>query len=96
MPRMERSGAYCFTIARLSVRPSVPPPVCLHKLTVVTRLIFGMKAHLIGTHLLAPRSRSSIKGQSQISGSCFSKNWWFGGISVSLTHLVMNTGSCYD
>ena len=28
------------------------------------------------------------KGQGQISGSCFSKDWCFGGISVSQTHLV--------
>ena len=30
------------------------------------------------------------KGQGQISGSCFSKDGCFGGISVSHTHLVSN------
>ena len=29
------------------------------------------------------------QGQSQISGSCFSKDGCFGGISVSQTHLVV-------
>ena len=48
-----------------------------------------MKAHLIDTHLLVPRSRSSAN-QGQISGSCFSKDWCFEGISVSQTHLVQN------
>ena len=27
-PRIERSGAYCFTVVRLSVRPSVRLSVC--------------------------------------------------------------------
>ena len=30
------------------------------------------------------------KGQGQISGSCFSKDGCFGGISVSQTHLVFS------
>ena len=46
-----------------------------------------MKAHLIDTHLLVPRSRSSAKGQGQISGSCFSKDGCLMGISLSQTHL---------
>ena len=33
------------------------------------------------------------KGQGQISGSCFSKDGCFRGISVSQTHLVFNTMS---
>ena len=47
-----------------------------------------MNAHLIDTHLLVPRSRSSAKVKGQISGSCFSKDGCFGSISVSQTHLV--------
>ena len=46
-----------------------------------------MKAHLIDTHLLV---KVICKGQGQISGSCFSKDGCFGGISVSQTHLVFN------
>ena len=55
----------------LSVCPSVLS-VCLHKLNIktnlVTRLIFGMKAHLIDTHLLVPRSRSSAKVEVKYQG----------------------------
>ena len=43
-----------------------------------------MKAHLIDTH----KVKIICKGQSQISGSCFSKDGCFGDISVSQTHLV--------
>ena len=49
-----------------------------------------MKAHLIDAHLLVPRSRSSAKVKVAISGSCFSKDGCFGGISVSQTHLVFS------
>ena len=42
-----------------------------------------MKAHLIGT-----KDKVICKDQGQISGSCFSKDGCFGGISVSQTHLV--------
>ena len=42
-----------------------------------------MKAHLIDTHL-----KVICKGHGQISGSCFSKDGCFGGISVSQIHLV--------
>ena len=68
-PHIETSGSYCFTV------------VCLHKLNVktqhfpitpklitVTRLIFGMKAHLINMHLLVPRSRSSAKVKVKYQG----------------------------
>ena len=54
-------------------------------------VIFGMKAHLISTHLLVPRSRSrsSAKVKVEYQGyTHFSKNGSFGGISVSQTHLV--------
>ena len=34
--RIERSGTYCFTVVRLSMRPSVCPSVCLHKLNMKT------------------------------------------------------------
>ena len=35
---------------------------------LLTRLIFGMKAHLINTHLLVPRSRSSAKVKVKYKG----------------------------
>ena len=46
-----------------------------------------MKTHLIDTHLLVP-TKVKVICKGQISGSCFSKDWCFGGISVSQTHLV--------
>ena len=36
-----------------------------------TRLIFGMKAYLINTHLLVPRSRSSAKVKVRYQGHSF-------------------------
>ena len=77
MPHIDRTGTYCFTDVRLSVCPSV----CLRKtqpvnLTFsynfrtiqVTILIFGMKTHLIITHLLVPMSRSSAKVKIEYQG----------------------------
>ena len=63
-----------------SVRPSVRPSVCLHKLimNLVTRLIFGMKVHLIDTHLPVPRSRSSAKVKVKYQGHV-SQRWVFRG-----------------
>ena len=54
----------------------------------VTMLIFGMKAHLINTHLLVPRSRSSAKVKIEYQSYISQKNGRFGGITVSQTHLV--------
>ena len=63
---------------------------------------FGMKAHLIDTHLLVPRSMSDIcwyqghlhicwyQGQCQISRSHFLINGRFWGITVSQTLLVLS------
>ena len=68
-PRIVRLRAYCFAI--------VHPSVCLHKLNMKTKyfpitpkplvikLIFGMKAHLINTHLLVPRSSAKVKVKYQ-------------------------------
>ena len=71
------------------------PSVCLHKLNIypitpslVTRLVFGMKAHLINTHLLIPRSRSSAKVKVKYQGHDSKKMGVSGGISVSQTHIV--------
>ena len=36
----------------------------------------------------SPGTKVICKGQGQISGSCFSKDGCFGGISVFQTHLV--------
>ena len=48
-----------------------------------------MKAHLIDTHLLVPRSRSPAKVKVKYQGHiCKKKNGCFGGISVSQTHFV--------
>ena len=38
------------------------------KTNLVTKLIFGMKAHIIDTHLLVPRSRSSAKVRVRYQG----------------------------
>ena len=52
-----------------------------------------MKANLINTHLLVPRTRSSAKVkveyQGHNSGLLKKKNGGFGGISVSQTHVVL-------
>ena len=50
--------------------------------------MFGMKAHLIDTHLLVPRSRSSAKVKVKYQGDVSQKMGGGEGISVSQTHLV--------
>ena len=52
-----------------------------------------MKAHLINTHLLVPRSRSSAKVKVKYQGLVSQKIGVLGGISLSQTHLVFNL--CY-
>ena len=47
-----------------------------------------MKAHLINTHLLVPRSGSSAKVNIKYQGHVSQKMGFIGGISVSQTHLV--------
>ena len=90
-PRIERSGAYCLTVVRLC--SSVRPSVCLHKLNIFPLLLnsFSYKAHIWyeGTshRYTSPGVKVICKGQGQISGSCFSKDGCFRGISVSQTHL---------
>ena len=73
-----------FTFVHLPIPQSVCTSYCenliifSYSLTnLVTRFTFGMKAHLIETHLLIPRSRSHFKKISV-----------FRGISVSETQLV--------
>ena len=64
-PLIERSmGAYCFTVVRLSVSTNL---TFSHypSTNLVTRLIFGMKAHLIDTHLLVSRSSANVKVKYQ-------------------------------
>ena len=58
-----------------SVRPYVRLSVCTNLTfshysytNLVTQLIFGMKAHLIDTHLLVPRSSSSAKVKVKYQG----------------------------
>ena len=46
-----------------------------------------MKAHLIDTHLLTPRSRSSSKVKIKYQGHVSQKMGVSGGISISQTHL---------
>ena len=58
----------------------------------VTRLIFGMRAPLINTHLLLPRSRSSEK----IKVTFLIKNVGFGGSSVSQTQLVLLSANVFN
>ena len=48
-----------------------------------------MKAHLIDTHLLVLRSRSSAKVKVKYQGHVSQKMGVSGGISVSQTHLVL-------
>ena len=45
----------------------------------------------------SPGSKVKVicKGQGQISGSYFSKNWCFWGIRVSQTHLVFTNNQLY-
>ena len=47
-----------------------------------------MKAHLINTHLLVPRSRSSAKVTVKYKGYISQKMAVWGGIHVSQTHFV--------
>ena len=49
-----------------------------------------MKAHLIDTHLLVPRSRSSAKVKVKYHGHVSQKMGVLGGISVSQIHLVIS------
>ena len=94
-PRIERLGAYCFTFVCLSVHLSAQTEhenlTFSHysETNLVTRLIFGMKAHLIDTHLLVPRSKSSAKVKVKYQGHV-SQRGCFGGISVSQTHFVFS------
>ena len=54
-----------------------------------------MKAHLIHTHLLVPRSRASAKVKVKYQ-VMFLKRWvCFRGISVSQTHLVRGIPSVF-
>ena len=48
-----------------------------------------MKAHLIDTHLLVPRSRSSAKVKVKYQGHVSQKMGVSGAFSVSQTHLVL-------
>ena len=48
-----------------------------------------MKAHLINTSLLVPKSRSSAKVKVKYKGYISQKNGHFGGIHVSQTHLAI-------
>ena len=48
-----------------------------------------MKAHLIDTYLLIPRSRSSAKVKVKYQGHVSLKMGVSGGISISQTHLVL-------
>ena len=50
-----------------------------------------MKAHLIDTHLLVPRSRSSAKVNVKYQGHISQKMGVSGALCVSLTHLVSST-----
>ena len=47
-----------------------------------------MKAHLINTHVVVPRSRPSVNVEVKYPGHNLKKNGCCGGILVSLTHLV--------
>ena len=77
------------------------PSVCLHKLNMKTshfpttpKLIY-LKAHIwyeVTSHqYTSPGTKVKVicKIQGQISGSCFSKDGCFWGISVSQTHLFI-------
>ena len=52
--------------------------------------MFGMKAHLIDTHLLVPRSGSSAKVKVKYQDHVSQKMGVSGGISISQTLLVQN------
>ena len=79
MPPYRKMGAYCFNVVRLSICPSINLSVCLHKLNM----------RWVSNRYTSPGAKVICKGQGQISGSCFSKDGCFRGISVSQTHLVM-------
>ena len=101
--RIERSGggAYCFTVVRLSVRPSVRLSVCLHKPNVKTehfpitpKLIYLQGSYLVWRHI------SSIcicwyQGQGHLQRSrsnikvTFLKKWPFRG------HSCFTNTSCF-
>ena len=98
MPLYRKIGGILFYRC-LSVRPSVPLSVCTNltwKLNIFPLLLnsFSYKAHIWyeGTsHRYTSGTKVKVicRGQGQISGSCFSKDMCFGGISVSQTHLVL-------
>ena len=89
MPPHRKIGDILFNpcpSVRSSVRPSVRPPVCLSN-NLVTKLIFGMKAHLIDTHLLVPRPKSSPKVKVKYQG-CVSQNMGLLGALVFHKHIL--------
>ena len=109
MPPYRKIGGILFYCC-----PSVRPSVCLHKLNMkttfshysksnlVTWLIFSMTAHLIDTHVLVPRSRSSAKVKVKyqvhvsqkmgVSGALvFHKHILFYQLTPSFSLLTKNT-----
>ena len=52
-----------------------------------------MKAHLIDTHLLVSRSRSSAKVKVKYQGRVSQRMGVLGGISVSQTHFVSSANA---
>ena len=57
--------------------------------------MFGMKAHLINTYLLVPRSRSSAKVKVKYQGHVSQKMGVSGALVFHLVYTCMNTGSCF-
>ena len=96
-PCIERSGSillFCCLSVRLSVCLSAQT---LHKnltfshysyTNLVTRLIFGTKAHLIDTYLQAPRSRSSAKVKVKYQGHVSQKMGVLGAL-VLHKHILL-------
>ena len=71
-PLLSEHGS-CIFMPPVSVCLSFCPSICpeLNHKTLhlpFTRLMFGMKEHLIDTHLLEPRSRSSAKVKDKYQG----------------------------
>ena len=98
MPPHRKIGGilfYCCPSIHLSVRLSVCTNLTW-KLNIFPLHLnyYSCKAHIWykGTFhwytSLGIKVKVICKGQGQISGSCFSKDGYFGGISVSQTHLV--------
>ena len=108
-PCIDRSGACCSTVVCVSsVHLSVHESVCLHKLNMktlhfpitdltnlVTRLKFGMKAHLIDTHLVVPRSSSSAKVKVKYQGHV-SQKMGVSGALVFHKHILFFWSSADD